>query len=275
MLKLSPKTLLILAIVLSLITGGLVYDYLQKAAKSDAVTLETVVVAVKDIPGRTVITKDMIKVAKVPPDLVQAGSIRDETKVIGIMTRVPINAGDQITERRLALEGKAAGFVGAIPRDKRAFTIAASDITGVAGFIKAGDYVDIVATFDKSVAGESLSSLMLQNVLVLAANQNDNMESTAKKDTERMVSITLAVSPDEASALALASEKGKVHFALRPFQPSVGYSSNQAVTPRDILASYMRPESSAPVVISTPTPAPASPGIKVIKGTKVETVAVY
>lgn len=280
MRRLSPKILLLVAIILSIGTAGLVYSYLQANTKAQN-NGEPVVVAVKDIPGRTVITADMVKVTTMPPELVQAGSAREISKVIGVMTRVPISIGDQVTEKRLAMEGKVSGFTGSIPQDKRAFTISATDVTGVAGFVKAGDYVDIVAAFDKSVAGENVSALLLQNILVLAANHNDDMDATGKdkKSIEKMVSVTLAVSPDEAGQLALAEAKGKVHIALRPFQTSPGVSGARIFTPQDLVGSYY--QTSAPKSESTPVqtvvqvttaPAPVPEGVKVVKGTKAETI---
>lgn len=286
MRRLSPKILLIIAVILSIGTAGLVYSYLQAntQAKNNG---DPVVVAVKDIPGRTVITADMVKVITLPPDLVQPGSAREVSKVIGVMTRVPIVTGDQVTEKRLAVEGKVSGFTGSIPHDKRAFTISATDVTGVAGFVKAGDYVDIVAAFDKSVAGENMSALLLQNILVLAANHNDDMDTSGKdkKSTEKMVSVTLAVSPDEAGQLALAEAKGKVHIALRPFQTSPGISAARIFTPQDLVGGYYHtqtPKSESipvqavvqvtPAPAPAPTPAPVPEGVRVIKGTKAETI---
>ena len=134
MQKIPLKVLLAVAVVLSLLTAGLVYSYLKSNSAEVAKKGEPVVVATVDIPGRTVITKEMIKVVMVPPELVQPGSVNDANKVIGVMSRVPINLGDQVTDRRLAIEGKVSGFVGSIPSDKRAFTVAANDIIAVSGF---------------------------------------------------------------------------------------------------------------------------------------------
>lgn len=273
--RLSPKVLLVIAVILSIGTAGLVYSFLKNSTQQLNAG-QLVVVAVKDIPGRATITQDMVKVVKVPPELLQSGIYNELSKVVGVMARVPISAGDQITERRLAIEGKVSGFVGSIPKDKRAYTIAATDVTGVAGFVKAGDYVDIVAAFDKSVAGENLSKMLLQNVLVLAANRNDDMEVSGKgkKDIEKMVSVTLAVSPEEAAELALAEAKGKVHLALRPFQPNMNVVVAQTVTPRNLVGGqYQVRETKEPIVVQADVQVKAQPapeGIKVIRSTKVE-----
>lgn len=273
MLRMSPKLLLSIAVVLSLLTATLVYSFLQNSTQNKAAAGESVVVAVRDIAGRTAITQDMIRLVKVPADLVQPDAARDVQKVIGIMTRVPISAGDQITERRLALDGKVSGFVGVIPKDKRAYTVAVSDVTGVAGFAKPGDYVDVIVVFDKSIVGENISNVFLQNILVLAVNRNDNMDNPKeKKDLEKLTTITLAVTPDESTALALASEKGKVHVALRPFQASPGTAITKAFAPGELIGSGYMASRPAPESVSVTAPARVAEGVKVIRGTKTETI---
>lgn len=283
MQRLSPKFLLILALILSVGVAGLVYNYLQTATQSKMAG-EQVVVAVKDIPGRMKITADMVKLVTIPGDMIQQGSMKELQQVIGVMTRVPVSAGDQITDRRLAVDGKVPGFVGSIPRDKRALTISVTDITGVSGFIKAGDYIDLFITFDKSVTGEHVSQLALENALVLAANKNDNMEAAKdKKDADKMATVTLAVSPHEALMLALAAEKAKIHLALRPFQPLPGIVPVKTITSGDIVGESFQVLPPLPVALpqappvtmvsaSPPAAAPASEpkttGIEIIRGTK-------
>ena len=277
MQRLSPKLLLVVALILSIGTAALIYSYVQTNTQPK-ITGEPVVVAVRDIPGRTAITADMVRVVKVPTEMTQPGTMRDAKQVVGVMTRVPISAGDQITERRLAADGKVPGFIGAIPRDKRAITVAVSDVTGVAGFVKAGDYVDVLITFDKSIIGQHMSNIMLQNALVLASNKNDNMESAKdKKEIEKMASVTLAVTPDEASKLALATEKGKIHLALRPFQPSVSIAATKTVTPDELVASSYIPAplNAEPPAVYSPAPAPSAPAVEIIRGTKTTVATNY
>ncbi len=294
MQKIPMKVLVAVAVVLSLVTAGLVYSYLKSTSEEATKKGEPVVVATVDIAGRTVITKEMVKVVMVPQELVQPGAVNDLAKVIGVMSRVPMNLGDQVTDRRLAIEGKVSGFVGSIPSDKRAFTIAANDITGVSGFLKAGDYVDLIVTMaGKGEGEEGVSKMLFQNVLVLAYNRNDNMEATGAKDkaatTEKMASVTLAVSPREATVLALAAESGKIAMALRPFQANPSYALLNAVNTSDIVYRPYVPKqtastpATAPAYTPTYTPpmyAPASYtvekaqpslGVTVIRGTKVST----
>ena len=277
MQRLSPKVLLILALIFSLGASALIYNYLQSATGTVKVTGETVIVAIQDIPGMTTITASMVKPVTVPAEVVQSGSIRDLSGVVGSVTRIPIIAGDQITDRRLAVDGKMPGFVGSIPRDKRAITVAVSDITGVSGFVKAGDYVDLFVTFDKEAAGKNVTSLVLQNTLVLAANKNDTMEADRdKKNSEKMTAVTLAVAPDEALRLALVSETAKIHLALRPVHPLTLTAARNQITSADIVgysppqpAASPEPGAAKPAEGARPEATPSSgQGVEILRGTK-------
>ncbi|HWR44662.1 Flp pilus assembly protein CpaB [Sporomusa sp.] len=284
MLKLSNKGLLMSAVILSLLTTGLVYSYLQKSSGSQPKDTVAVVVAQVDIGAKTRITPEMVKVIKVPAPYLQPGVVQDSKEVVGTLSKEQIVAGEQITARRLIIEGKSAGFTGLIPSDKRAVTIGVNEVTGVAGFVKAGDYVDVVVTFDQNITGDNLSHLVLQNVLVLASNREteggaaetvNSNNSKDKKDVIKTATVTLAVAPEEASKLALSEDKGKVRLALRPFLHNAGISIAGPVTPYDLVGSHVpntEPREQAP----PPPPVKQPPsGIQMIRGTKTEVVPIH
>lgn len=291
--KFSNKGLLAVALILSVMTSLLVYNYLQKAGnKNNAKDGVPVVVAKADLPPKTKITPEMVQETRIPPEYVQPGAVMDVNSVVGIVVREHIVPGEQLTERRLVREGRAVGFTGIIPRDKRALTVMVNEVSGVAGFIKPGDYVDVIATFDQSTVGDNVSHLMMQNVLVLAANRDaeDGVKADSNKqgakEAVKTSTITLAVTPDEAAKLTLAHEKGKINLALRPYLPLNGIEITNVVTPKDLVGIQVSPGNNQPgnhnnsapqpvYITSEPAnaaPSSGGPGISVIRGTKVETI---
>ena len=257
MAKLSQKGLLAIALLLSLATAALIYNYLQQAVeKPVTVEGELVIVAKTDIPPKTRVTPEMVQEVRVPREYIQPGAMRELPKVVGVMTREQIVGGEQVLERRLLIEGKQAGFSGVIPAGKRAITVSATEVTGVAGLLKPGDYVDVFVTFDQQAVGDNVSQLLLQNAMVLAVNHDSaavpDKDSAGKKETPRdqvaakMATITLAVSPDDAVRVTLAEEKGKVRFALRPYIPEDSKTAEKAVTPKDIVGVHKSPVQSGP-----------------------------
>ena len=288
MLRLSNKGLLMIAVVLSLLTTGLVYSYLKKTSGNLPANTVAVVVAKVDIGAKTRITPEMVQVTRVPAPYLQPGGVQEAKEVIGMLSKETIVAGEQITLRRLLADGKSAGFTGLIPMDKRAVTMGVNEVTGVAGFVKAGDYVDVVVTFEKSTAGDNVSHLVLQNVLVLAVNreteggavETTNTTAKDKKEVIKTASVTLAVTPDEAAKLTLSEDKGKVRLVLRPFMQNAGVSTAGPVTPQDIVGihnnspvPHQEPTEQAPPS-SLPTTDKQSVGIQMIRGTKTEVVAI-
>ncbi len=284
MVKFSNKGLLVIAVILSLLTAGLVYSYLKKTSGNLAGDGVAVVVAKVDIGTKTRITPEMVQVTKVPAPYLQPGGVQELQAVIGMVSRESIVAGEQITSRRLLGEGKSAGFTGIIPQDKRAITIGVNEVSGVAGFTKAGDYVDVVVTFDKNTAGNHVSQLVLQNVLVLAANRESesgagepaNTNSKDKKEISKTATVTLAVTPDEVAKLTLSEDKGKVRLVLRPFMQSTGVNSASPVTPQDIVGIYNPPVVQAPSGNAPVPPATGKQagGIQMIRGTKAEVITI-
>ncbi len=289
MTKVSKKSLLLVAVALSGLFAFMLYRYLN--TPTDA---ETVIVAKTDIAPKTTITNDMIKEVSVPKDYMQPNVLTDKKKVVGSISREAVIAGEQITARRLVVAGKSSGFTGIIPKDKRAMTVDVTEETGVAGFPKPGDYVDVIVTFDQQDLGGPVSQIVLQNLQVLATNHEiENGEvttTTANKSSSSSVSksntVTLAVNPQEAAQLALSDEKGKVRLALRPFLAFDSVVATTAVTPASIVGNkdttqvptYTQPSVQAEYVsyeASNDSYVPKTDkSIQMIRGTKIETLSV-
>lgn len=303
MAKVGNKKLLTVALLLSLLTAILVYHYLN-AVTSGPVAQQglSVIVANVDIPPKTKITAEMVSEVKVPAEYIQPGAVTSLDKVVGSLVREQIVSGEQVSERRLIREGKAVGFTGMIPRDKRAVTVAVNEVTGVAGFVKAGDYIDVLVTFDASIAGDNVSHVLMQNILVLASNRDTEVgttDTTAKDNTKEVSkggTVTMAVSPDEAAKITLAEEKGKIRLALRPYLPLNGIVITQVTTPKDLVGDHVSPvknEQAAPAAPMNPQQqqqpvyvdrqeiptvkgqsSPDTRGIQVIRGTKTESIPI-
>jgi pilus assembly protein CpaB len=233
--KMTPKQLIGIAAAVSLFIAVIIYFYLVGASQDDMKqvkqNLMTVVVASEDIPQRAVIREGMLKTVEMSSDIVPAGSVTDKSSIVGKVAKTLIMQGDAITDRKLFNDGKMAGFVGAIPADCRAISIGVTDITGVSGFAKPGDYVDVILVSDKKQKNTVSSEMILQNILLLAVNKNDGDASTdiAANDKDKksaaassaaMTTVTLAVRPEDTMKLSAAQAQGTIYLVLRPFKPS-------------------------------------------------------
>ena len=230
----------------------------QQQAKPKVETVR-VVTANRDIPPRTILREDMLVTTEIPSNLLPEGYVTDTKQAINLPAAVAIQKGDVLTTKKFYADIRMAGFPGKIPDDCRAVSISISDVTGVAGFAKPGDYVDIMAVSGRRGSRSATTgSIILQNVLLLGINKSAKVEqhntTTPSKDNKQqsqgdtkteetssdgkdkdkkkeaaepgstasaqaMATATLAVTPADALKLAVASQTGTLYLALRPVVP--------------------------------------------------------
>ena len=293
---LQPRQLLMLAggtavavfLVVYLALSGLtgkVAD-VQKAvpAAQTQTAMTQVVMAKDDIPSRTVIQEDMLEIKEIPVDAVPRGAMMSMQDVVGQPAASTIYAGDIVTLSKLIVDKNKVGFVGEIPENCRAVSVGISEITGVAGFAKPGDYVDVILV-EKTNQGAT-SRFLLKNVLLLGINQDTAaQEKDAAKDKVRTVkpaTATLALQPDDMLQLISAAAIGDIYLALRPFHTAdtgnfldtytLRSSKGNEVVKANTAAAAPAP-AAAPVYSAPAVQAPAAPrssgGFEIIEGDKV------
>lgn len=225
----------VLAAALGLISAGAVLSVLGSAAAST-----TYYVLNRDIPARTQITTSMLaplqaKVGEEPPRAYDLVYVRDHD----IYARVALQAGDLVT-------ASTAGPLERINRDLPGNFVAASLAVAperaVAGKIRAGDYVDIIAVDTESAQGTA--GVVMHHVLVIdvtvapdtiASNANDAQAGDGLTDSgldgqadlgpesEAIRSgipsvYTFGVEPVDAAKLALL-DGGNVSLVLSGWNP--------------------------------------------------------
>lgn len=278
--KITYRQWVVAAGVVSILLGLMVYLAMsgddEKVAEKPQTNLVQVVAAKQDIPERTVVKEDMLKVVEVPSELVPEGAFHDVADAVDHPTSTAIQQGDIMTSRKVYVDIRMAGFTGIIPPDCRAVTIPINDVTGVSGFAHPGDYVDIMVitgTKENGVNGR----IILQDVLLLGINRTADLPNTptgdsSKKDdasaqnvgnvntkasSDTMATATVALKPADALKLAAASQEGTLYLVLRPFKPRDMYTfdTDYAGVPQGNGQQTAAP--SAPQ--SAPAPAPSAP----------------
>ena len=290
----TPKQLLMLAGAAGLLTFLLLYWGLSSLIGKDekkeqpqpVVEMVKVVQAKTDIKERVQLKESMLQLAEVPSTMLPAGALTDINGLAGRPTRVAILAGDIITERKLYRDIKDSGFTGIIPADRRAMSIGVTDVTGVSGFMKPGDYVDVMFITEKMDNTKISGEVILQNVLLLGVNtvsERSDVKQEAKENEvqsrtnsafgAKPMTATLAVRPEEELRLAVAAQAGQLYLALRPYKPSSMYMLETEYSFFKGRAAQ-RPPAATPSTPQAPNPAPAvsssDPGsqMEIIRGTK-------
>ena len=260
MKKIPPRLLLVIAAVLSIIAAILTYSLLSKKAPISGPSEDNVpvIVATRAIGAETEIKEEMLKVVYLPKDIAQSDAFKNTADVLGKKTVQSINAGDQVTRRRFSVPMNKSLLI-SIPNDKRAVTIPVDDVSSIAGFVKPGQYVDVINVVGKSGNVPTVGKMILQNVLVLGTGQRDMTNSNSK--AESVKTVTLAVDPRDAVRLRVAQqENGRISLALRPLKPE-----EEEVMGTLVVGSGAQMVTS--VGGATPSVGQASPAITVIRGT--------
>jgi pilus assembly protein CpaB len=255
----------------------------QKAvpAAQTQTAMTQVVMAKDDIPSRTVIQEDMLEIKEIPVDAVPRGAMMSMQDVVGQPAASTIYAGDIVTLSKLIVDKNKVGFVGEIPENCRAVSVGISEITGVAGFAKPGDYVDVILV-EKTNQGAT-SRFLLKNVLLLGINQDTAKEKDTVKEKAgqaKPATATLALEPDDMLQLVSAAAIGDIYLALRPFHTAETGNFLETYTLRSSKGNEVvkaRTEAAAPApapVYQAPAAsAPAAPrssgGFEIIEGDKV------
>lgn len=283
--KITYRHWVLLAGAASLILGLLVFAGLNgMGANEEAKPVNTihVVVAKQDIAPKTIIKESMVEVREVPASMVSDDAVREVSDIINKPAKVEILKDDIISTRKVLMDITMAGFTGDIPPECRAISIAITDVTGVAGFAKPGDYVDVmlIAKGDEKMTGR----IVLQDVLLLAINktteqkavgdgssgdtkktgdsadsknQSDKKNADAPKDEaiSDLATATLAVLPEDALKLITEAQEGTLYLALRPYKPRDKFTTDTRYI------HYSTTKTAKSSGTRTATPAPAAPAV--------------
>jgi pilus assembly protein CpaB len=228
-MRLTRKTAVTIAIVCGLCAAILAYvsyrTVQSKPATKPKVTVP-VVVSTTDIPRRKLITSDMVKLVRVDQEQRPPGSLSSLDEVVNHVSAAPIAAQQPIAASQVERQ-RGAGLAYAVPTGMRAVAVAIDAVAGVAGFLKPGDHVDVLATFDWQQG--AITRTVLQDVQLLAIDDRTvyaesaeggaaNAEAKKGEEAKAKVSatVTLAVAPAQAQSLTLAASKATIRLALRP-----------------------------------------------------------
>jgi Flp pilus assembly protein CpaB len=194
-----------LAAVAALLTSFYVTSYKRHVQRSEDHV--TVLVAKHDIdPGTTGgDAASLMTSESVPRRSVVPGSISSPDQVAGLVATQKILEGEQVTTRRfspVAENGPRAGLTG----NMRAFQAQGDSNQTLAGTLKDGDHVDVVATFKYHRAGQSgdtffASRVVLRDLKVLHAPAGPQVGSKLTNGLQQDFSVMLAVTDQQAQKL--------------------------------------------------------------------------
>ncbi len=216
---------MILAVILALLAGVLTIRWLgsmragpQVKPKAEVRKVD-VVVAARPIPKGARLDAAMVRLKPYEAEAVPMGAMLALAEAEGRVSSRDISQDDPITPDKLLSKGAArAGLDLSVEPGKRALTVKGTKIMGTGGLITPGSRVDVLVTYNiPGKNDEKTTKVILENIPVLTTGTE--METRVGKDGREELAntdfFTLMVTPEEAERLALASDQGSMHFALR------------------------------------------------------------
>ena len=215
------------------LAGGAVYLAKDRIAQYQVANARAQEALAKVVPTVTVyvaqdalkygqrLTKDDVRPVDWPENAIPEGAFVEEAALFPENTdelRVVLRAiekDEAIMAIKVTEPGEDTGLTSRLERGKRAFTIKVDVSSGVSGFLRPGDRVDVYwtgrADFGRGETKGDITKLIEAGVKLIAIDQSaggDLDEATIAR------TVTVAISPQQVAALAQAQSTGKLSLSL-------------------------------------------------------------
>jgi Flp pilus assembly protein CpaB len=169
----------VLAGIAALLTGLYVTNYQRRVQQGEEHV--TVFVASRDIPagtsGADAVARGLVSHKVITRTGVVPGAVSNTQQIDGLVATQQIYAGEQITKLRFS-QSAVQGIQGQLKGTQRAYQLHGDPNQFLAGTLREGDHVDLVATFDGGV-----TRTVLRNLLVLRPSSSTGDTGTKVTST--------------------------------------------------------------------------------------------
>ena len=186
-----------------------------QAAAGQKVPLVRVYAAAEPLRYGETLDEDKLTTILWPEHAVPEGAFVEERDTlwaedgpVRLMTRA-VDEGEIILATKVTAPGGEVGITSMLKPGMRAISINVNAQTGVSGFLRPGDMVDIFWTGD--LEGREVTRLVQPNVQIIAVDQSSDMDiaRTAVADT-----VSVMTTPEEAAGLMHAQAEGRLTLSL-------------------------------------------------------------
>lgn len=196
------------------------------AMQANAPQLVDMVVAVKPMTYGTRFTAADLKTVKIQADALPEGAftrifapqgspeaktaafLEGETRPRAALRSLEVN--EPVIAAKVTDPGVDAGILANLQPNMRAFTIQVNVASGVSGFLRPGDHVDVY--WSGNVNGDTVTKLLDTNLRLIAIDQSADADRAVETQIAR--TVTAEVSPEQVAALTLAQSTGALTLSL-------------------------------------------------------------
>jgi len=213
----------------------------ERAARSQMVETVPVFVAAKELRyGQTLLRKD-VRIVRWPVDAIPEGAFQDVKVLFPNGNQLPrtilraMVKDEAVLALKVTKPGEDAGVSSRLSRGMRAFAIKVDVASGVSGFLRPGDRVDVYWT-GQSIGNDggnrgNITRLIQASVQIIAVDQ------IADEDRNRPTiarTVTVQATPQDVASLAQAQATGRLSLALVGADDTDEVAAVEAST-RDVL----------------------------------------
>ncbi|MEO9632252.1 MAG: Flp pilus assembly protein CpaB [Sulfitobacter sp.] len=193
-----------------------------QAALAQVVPTKTVWVADKPLKYGQPLTREDVRAVKWPENAIPEGTFFEETVLFPENTKEQrivlrnIEKDEAIMAVKVTEPGEDSGLTSRLARGMRAFALKVDVSSGVSGFLRPGDRVDVYWTGRVNVDNQSsngdVTKLIESAVQLIAIDQS--ADALVMGEASIAKTVTVAVNPQQVAALAQAQSTGRLSLAL-------------------------------------------------------------
>jgi Flp pilus assembly protein CpaB len=232
---------LLIALGLAAIAAVLVSVYVTqyKHQVENGKTTVKVYVAARDIaagtPGDELIDGKFLRKDSVERRNRVPGAVTATSEISSSYVTEPIYAGEQVSLRHFGKAG-AEGVRGQLSGAQRAIELDATPAQSLAGTLKEGDHVDVVATWaNPEGSPHHVAKVIVRDALVLQAPETGVLRTGVGGGSNTTVKVTLRITDAQSVKLFFVVENGEWTLTLRP--PTRAGDSAETLKDSDSVAS--------------------------------------
>lgn len=192
-------------------------------ARNRGTTVE-VVVARRQMKKGHVLDADNVALRAVPKDYAHSNALTEDTfaRAVGRSLAYDVQAGEMLMSSLLQTV-RPPTFSARVGNGRRAMTVAVDEINSISGLLDPGDMIDLLVALDRKGKKSTLPLLLGMQVLATGQRVADDPLTGERR---QYATVTLNLTPSQASALIVGREGGKVTALLRNPQDSQGVSGD-------------------------------------------------
>jgi len=188
----------------------------ERAARAQMVPTVEVIVANRPLAYGEELAKEDVRIVKWPENAIPEGAFLDAAALF------PADAPPRMVSRQMEKDeavlavkvtepGQSAGITTRLASGMRAFAIEVDVSSGVSGFLRPGDRVDVYWTGTPGERAGEITRLIEPNVPLIAVDQTAD---SSRSQATIARTVTVEVSPQQVAALAQAQSTGRLSLSL-------------------------------------------------------------